>query len=848
MLPLFPLLFLFQGDPLLVPRATSMPGGPQVSFVSQDLTRIFQAQGPSVAVQDFTQMRSCAQLGSSGGSCSTCAPACLELSSLRTALDASILAIAEETGTGRLFAAGGDQGLFLLAPQTNQPYAVSTVDPNVDPALKTQRWCTDVAISPDGTKLLATFGGQNKSQLRVYSMSNLSLPPIVYPLDASHGMVREGIAYSVVVRGNYAYVAMGKGGIVRVNHMLPPTGAWFTQGPPCEESSCNPTVPKGTVIRDLALVSNWLYAAADGYGLIEVNLSYPFSPTAYQPVLPIDSTCTSIVPPCLVPSNPTGNFGVRVDAVQDGTKIVIALATEAGSAYGAEWGPYRPYASFNWELGAPLLDPTLTCGDIGCGQRVFVFERPLTMPQPVKPMQRLMLQPTDSHFSNQSLDLARDSNGTYWILGLREELLAFTIGSQGSYTPLPLSNPGPYVLRAPSFAGGVLGIDDPSLVIFGEDSGGGGYGLPQLQGSGTSVSFAEILAPANNPTAFDFGLTLDSQWQSAQCGVNYEWVLGGGFNLRRFDRSASTPILTLEKFHFDFPNDSWAAAWAGDKNGRPYSCTVVDPRAGSDLVVGGRCGVPHGAVTYSQRELMLLTCAGTSPIAPTVQNELLTHPEFSSPPQQLDGKKSQTIGMKIFPLHDASASWILGVASGYNALDAAGQERPQLTFFDVTNCTNPSPSNPPAGPYVAFGAGKPGMFFHLDSAYINGKDYVFAADTGSRIVAFDVSNVLTTGAVQVASLLLPRNTFDGVRDLPVEVHWIAQPSGTTAGCLYVPVSRMGVARVKVDLNGSAMTLTLDQIANTPGQASGLAIRSVNGKRRMIVGDHEAGGVRAHGDY
>ena len=91
--------------------------------------------------------------------------ACLD-GAPRAEFDASIQTAVEDPARQRLYVAGGDQGLWMIDLATDQAQLID-VDPG-DTTTPTARWCFDVAC-PEGTQLVAVFGAEDNSDLRVYT-------------------------------------------------------------------------------------------------------------------------------------------------------------------------------------------------------------------------------------------------------------------------------------------------------------------------------------------------------------------------------------------------------------------------------------------------------------------------------------------------------------------------------------------------------------------------------------------------------------------------------------------------------------------------------------------------------
>ena len=186
-------------------------------------------------------------------------------------VDAAIFKIAR-VGVNAYLACAGDEGL----------YGVVNDNPSLIDVDSEGRWCFDAAVSSDGIFLYALFAGLDTSQLRVYilppyapeilPLSTIELSSST-PLPPTDPPIRPGTAYALALKGYDAYVANGRGGLLKVSPYVGPLGGleWdVDQGPPSGTGPVGCPYPGDCFalsrVRDLAIVDDYLYAAGDSQG------------------------------------------------------------------------------------------------------------------------------------------------------------------------------------------------------------------------------------------------------------------------------------------------------------------------------------------------------------------------------------------------------------------------------------------------------------------------------------------------------------------------------------------------------------------------------------------------------
>lgn len=262
---------------LLELRATSRDGLATAVALSDDGRRAFLGQGNAVRIRQLVYDD--AGCGAPGSTALVCwdealdrvVPVPLELGS---ALPMTELVF--DDAAEQLFVAAGTYGLAVMDASSGH-WRFTVYDGYPDPRRPEyagdRPWCFDVALASHGGRrfVLAAFGAKDASELRVYERHGTRLA------HAATIPLPPGTAGALAVDGDLAYVAMGLGGLARVR--------WLPAGHPSAQRGIAPDDPElaGLSVhpdhvrfRDVAVAAGRAYVAADGLGLLEVDLAAPW--------------------------------------------------------------------------------------------------------------------------------------------------------------------------------------------------------------------------------------------------------------------------------------------------------------------------------------------------------------------------------------------------------------------------------------------------------------------------------------------------------------------------------------------------------------------------------------------
>jgi hypothetical protein len=231
-------------------------------------------------------------------------------------------------------------------------YRVSTLDDvDQDTGEPSDRWVFDVAVMdhPDGPLVLAPFAAKGQNELRVYSanaarLGSTSLNPtarIKLPGNTrdSDGNPVRGVAYDLEVDGTDVYVAMGVQGVVKVD-LSDLTRPRRFKGPvldgPGEAQFDQPAL-----VRQVTVGGDTLLGAANGAGLLEIDLAQPFNRNMTYATYPLSDPEEADEPA----------YAARIDAIDyRSDSWVVAVSTVKSPVQNVEGAPGEPSGTLSFNL------------------------------------------------------------------------------------------------------------------------------------------------------------------------------------------------------------------------------------------------------------------------------------------------------------------------------------------------------------------------------------------------------------------------------------------------------------------------------------------------------------------
>lgn len=588
------------------------------------------------------------------------------------------------------------------------------------------RWCTDLEAR-DGV-LWSTFAALDDSRL-------VALDATTFAHAASFEL-ETGTAWAVAARGRRAWVALGAGGLARAElgeHVALP-------GPDL------PDAEWGTV-RDVALAEDVLVAACDGLGLLTIALDAPWGPTAEFEGLPLE-----------LEGRPT--YAARVAA--DGARI--AVGTNLAPVAAQEGAPYGLVGRIDARLRVGEIDPASYTA--GRGEGWFSFER------------------ADGAWVERARATGRGGWRSLVLAGDTsfEQHLGTGLVVRRASDGVELVRDAPEGLAVVS---GTLALDDPDLLLVGNDSAG------SRPGGWPRLANARIDVPDDARGLEPLGLLAGPQWRD---GAGRAWCLFG------------TPVAwSLWQVDAAHPKASrhWPVPAVPDGEGESGSGYFSGALVGDTLVLS-RARSREGLALASARELVeqaLATPAG-EPLTLRVHGTVRTHADagldacFTWEPA-LDAARGLAVAPCGFGA-DGRARWLV--------VDVAAE--PPRVVSELSG---------------ELDAG------HAVACALDGVRLV-AVDLMGDVLAFDLADPARPR--RTGRWSAPPDAFDALAPNLLDVELVPAVDGTTRA--WIAAGRAGLVHLTLDAAGA---LAFERRLPSDGWVA--CVRLAPGER-LLVGDQKGG--------
>lgn len=695
----------------------------------------------------------------------------------RVAVDATLVAL--HARGRRLFIAGSERGAGVLELDANPP-TVLWFD-RADEAA-----CTALAF--DAERCVATFAGRGRSELRVYAVRTLE----------RLGAVRvEGLALDVELADGRAYLALGPAGVARVDVRAPSELA--VEPGPALPAFVDPRARasrRGPWARDLAIAESTLHVAADDAGLVEFALDGAWSDARRRVV------------PLALGGKPA--YAIRVAV--DGSRV--AVGTTRGPAEACDGAPYGLFGTIGWNLDVGAVDPQSF--ELGASEGLWLFEHAgerceLRRSEPIE------------HSGWRSLVLrgARTYEQHLRIGTVVRELVPAAPGatsppgaSGSTATPSAwgvreLARRQPPGLPA---IDGAASLRDPRLLLFGIDTAGSlARGLLRLGEDGTLA-----LARGFEHSA-PLGLGVGAQWLDRE--PTREWFVSNGLLAWRVQRLTlgAEPRIDSWELRPPAPLD----AERGGVRGNSY----LNSTLAGELLLTTRYGSRFGLLGWAVEDVRAAAASSKpgSALALEPRWQVRTHEDDEAAP-------CFTWNACVFTLADGRA--LAAVAAGANGR-AGGEhfEKPQVAIFELSRDV----AAPPERLAYVHGVGAKGLAIAVQAFELAKRRRLAVATTGGELLIIDVDD--PKHARLERTLVAPEHPYDGGRDPLLDLELWPSTDGTRVTA-WIAAGRSGL--LATELGAAEALATLRVVDDTPGWAAGLATTTIDGARRLVLGDQRAG--------
>ncbi|MDF1798788.1 MAG: hypothetical protein P1V81_06405 [Planctomycetota bacterium] len=913
---LAPLFALVLQGPLNVHQPGPSTGYGLAVAVSDDGAELLQARGPELWRLDFARIRAEVRAPAGDSDTPSDAPsdAPFEVHDAllqRVALDVPIRALRSLPGGGVLVA-GGDGGLLFVGRDGGQRLLDEAPD---------GRWCVDLDLTPE--HLVVLWSGWDDSLLRSYDLAGLDTTaredragaPAESPrartggaaLDtpltqlgearlrsrSSGGDLRHpanGLACRV--HDGQVYVAMGGSGVARVALSASGELGAVEQGPVFHpEAGAERARRERFRARDLDIAGGVLYVAADEAGLVVLPLDAlerwteqtPYTRHGQDPGPAHRSSS-----PSFLRGPGYRSHAVRVEAeLDDRGRTLVAVGALPTTSAEVEWGPYRSYTTFTWDLRPAAIapDPAMK----GKGVHLQLFERRADG----------QLVPGSDHGSSRSashgasprsgarLHLAQvreitdlpqvwaglamhiEPGGRAWFVdhALTMQHVERADGELQPIVPVPVEMLADDRPLFTLYTTASFSRVDPSVLFTAVD---GWETLPHLRLVGSYPNVA--LEPIPGSESLRLPVFVQGSWIEAPPSGGpappEEWLVAGmdsPWILNRVRHTAEGLDIASWELPFDVAGEQPCGTDGG--RGRSYAAAAIDPA--SDLIALSRSSVDHGVSLYSRAALV--AAARAQEVQPMAARQLtacqpLGHLD-TNPEVTCDYAKSLAFRSGFFPWRSGEDESVLAIAAGsYLDPRSPHYQLPKLALLRVDPAAHLTTGSPPSAvpgstnTTLLVGSGRRGLAFSFAIAELEGTQYAFVGDSVGGLAAFDLTGAFGgaegepfTVLGEVARWDLPRSTLDGLGAPLTDVIARTEVKGARREAslhLYVAASRWGVARLAVTSTGdprAPLAIELAERLATPMQASGLTLTSMpeTGEPVLAVSDHDGTTVRLY---
>jgi hypothetical protein len=780
-------------------------------------------------------------------------------------VDATIRALVEDTNARWVYVAGGSFGLLKvdIGPGNSGScslqqmgvaagcYRVSTVDDwNHDTGGNTDRWVFSTALMEHSTRdlLLATFASEGNNELRVYDLDQARFsrrairPFLTVNLPAfsrdRNGEPVYGVAYDMAVDGTQVYIAMGKQGVVRVD-LTDLRRPRKVRGPVLDDTGEIEFGGPATV-RQVAVAGETLLGAANGAGLLQVDLSLSFNRFVAYTTTPLPDPTDASAP----------TYAHRIDAIDSETgSWMAAVSTGVNPLQIAEGAPYDASGTLDYRIQPG--------GDIGSFDRGTDDAIHVITPH----AGGLLTSTAATDGESYSVAIGDAWGAPRMYVGSRATTEARFV-SAGLPVFAERTDSNRVGKHAPRVGSAIV---DQNLIFTSSDSLSAeqaGYletcedglitPIPGTEGSGNMGVITNFEAQWFDDSALlESGGELDAQWMVH--GTFTEWRLR---HLTVGDVCAGD-VPTTQLWKIIPPADDYGVS------GRLSMMATLNDRFDDDIVLLSRFGTRHGLLAYSRSELVaaagLLSEGEDLGVDPIATFE--THPEMSTwvPPVgmtpseigQFWGGSVQGFGTDVAKVRDddRAIGWVALTAAGHHAHDPAlGAAVPDGSMYThamvaVHDVTDISASSSVAPITMLYGPSPESSASAVQTVKARGRTWAVVTDLGGAVHIFDITDVRKSGhsAPLVVTWDTPVSPLDGTNEVAVdvEIQRETSPGEPTRIYAYISLFRGGVA--VLDISSPADPIHIDTL-DTPGLAEGLFFDRKDGTARLLVADRE-GGVR-----
>jgi len=799
---------LVLGSPLTKMASFTKYNAPFASTISEDGQALYRSGGTFIQKLDINPLQT------------QNPPTIEEIILAETKIYSSTLDM--ESAYDSLYVCSGDLGLHV----TDEDLAAAPELIDIHPR---ELWCMSLATASfEGTDvILALWAGLDDNELRVYDSADNSILASVR-MNTGTGITEEGIGWDVEADGRHAYMALGTAGIARVDwkSAIDSNDPQLLQGPlSITDSSFDRKTKELLRVRDISISDGFLFAAASAQGLIEIDLSNPWSKTMSTKAYLQENTIVNQYP-------------IRVNALKDsivGSNMVFAQSVKHPRSF--DWGPHVMYGAWDWESSNPsgdlsdLDDDKHTYKENGL-QGLLVFEKrnsdvPL---REVAQGEFNDLETITFHQVGENMFGYTELPGIYTVFRNNGQV----------QTPLFYHDEG-FIQGRGGYIEGTMSLIQTDTIIGMSDAGN--HAFQKLSGNPPTFS----IVPNTLDDEHNIGVFSGTRWKT---GSNKEFVIAGGageiWPLLELTWENGFPTISRWKIPVNLEGETDQYGY----DSRSYSDADYDPETG--LVVLVRSQSKDGGIIMDSQNIydMAKAIAQGQPVYPDILTTFITHdeaPNNPSNPNNLDGEILYTLSSTFFK--NSAGDKMVAIAAGANVDPSSSKFRnPKGVLVSI-----PDPFVPgePLQTITFHGVNNPSAAVDAQVFDFEGEQMLVLAGEGGDISLHNIDEVpeILTGEVsdsalnRVAEWHMRDQPLDGRKtmatDLVIRNELVNEEQVTR---IYVASNNEGIYVLEVRKSGSNWQLQEITRMNTIYQTVGISLEKVDGEDVLVAYDHFGGMV------
>jgi len=794
------------GSPLTHMASFTQYNEPFASIVSEDGQALYRSGGTFIQKLDANLLQT------------QNPPAIEDIILAETKIYSSTLDM--ESAYDSLYVCSGDFGLHVT--DSNLATTPELIDTH-----PRELWCMSLAsASFDGVDvILALWVGLDDNELRIYDPNDNSLLASVR-MNTGNGIVEEGIGWDIESEGKHAYIALGTAGVARVDwkSAIDSNNPKLEQGPlAVTDPSFDRKTKELLRVRDISISEGFLFAAASAQGLIEINLSNPWSKTM--------PTKTYLQENIII-----NQYPVRVNALKDtaaGSTLVFAQSLRHPRFF--DWGPHVMYGAWDWESSDPSGSPSDLNKDLhtyhesDAVEGLLVLEkRNLNLPL----RQVALADPKDLETMT-----FHQVDGT--IFGYTETPAVYEISRNnlGEIQTNLLTDGEEFIQGRGGYIEGEMSLIQPDTIIGMSDAGN--HAFQKLSGNPPTFS----VVPGTFGDEHNIGVFSGALWK---VGSNKEFVIVGGagemWPLLELTWANGFPSISkwFIPVNLEGPTDQFGY------DSRSYTDADYDPETG--LVVMVRSQAKEGGFIMDSQNIYGLAKSdtGSPAVYPEILTTFVTHEEAPNDFNDFtNGELLYTLSSTFFK--NSAGDKMVAIAAGSNVDSSSPNFQDPMAV--LVSIPDPFVPGEELQTVTFHGVDNPSAAVDAQVFDFEGEQMLILAGEGGDVSLHNIEELPEVLTGEVSTSVLDRVAEWHMRDQPLDGRKVMATdlvirnelvNGEQVTRIYVASNNEGIYILEVKKSGSNWELEEIMRLNTIYQTVGISLEEVDSQDVLVAYDHFGG--------